>query len=162
MSLKSDQNNRYFTRRPMQIYETSRSTLHRMRNALYSFLEKIKTRILCSITSYPENSAVWDNVGNWGTAGQTTDVNKIRVMCIACWILKATDTVSEYILLITFRGENGYAKLTQCYVYTYIACLADRCLHSRKMPISMTFPDNKFSEGQSVLTRICRPSSVWE
>jgi len=37
---------------------------------------------------------------------------------------KATDIHSEYVLLIAFHGNNGYANASQCYVYTYIAHLA--------------------------------------
>jgi len=47
----------------------------------------------------------------------------IRRMRIACWIAKAADTHSEYVILITFPRKNGYANVLQCYDYTYIACL---------------------------------------
>jgi hypothetical protein len=32
--------------------------------------------------------------------GQATDNNIIRRMCIACWVTKATDTFSEYVIAI--------------------------------------------------------------
>ena len=38
----------------------------------------------------------------YGTAGQATDDKILRRMRIACWINKATDTHSEYVLLIVF------------------------------------------------------------
>ena len=36
----------------------------------------------------------------YSTAGQATDENVIQRMHCACWITKATDTHSEYIILI--------------------------------------------------------------
>ena len=38
----------------------------------------------------------------YGTAGHATDECIIRRMRIACWILEATDTHSEYVILIAF------------------------------------------------------------
>jgi len=39
-------------------------------------------------------------------------------MRFACWLTKATDTHSEYVMLSTFYGYNGYANATEYYVYT--------------------------------------------
>ena len=36
----------------------------------------------------------------YSTSGQATDGNMIQCVCIACWITKATDTHSEYVILI--------------------------------------------------------------
>jgi len=56
-------------------------------------VEKIKTHILCSIIFFPENH----------------DFNEImceniaqphRHICFACWIPKATNTNSEYVIVI--------------------------------------------------------------
>ena len=38
----------------------------------------------------------------YGTGRQATDGNIIRRMRIACWITKATDTHSEYVIVIAF------------------------------------------------------------
>jgi len=46
------------------------------------------------------------NVDKHGTAGQATDNNVIPRMCIACWITKATDTHSEYVILIVFPRQQ--------------------------------------------------------
>jgi hypothetical protein len=35
----------------------------------------------------------------------------IWVMRIACWVSKATDTSTEYVIPIVFEGENDYAKV---------------------------------------------------
>jgi hypothetical protein len=40
----------------------------------------------------------------------------IRRMRLAFWIIKFTDTHSEYIVLIVFHGNNGYANASLCYV----------------------------------------------
>ena len=34
---------------------------------------------------------------------------------------KATDTPSEYVILILFYSNLGYANVPQCYMYMYIA-----------------------------------------
>jgi hypothetical protein len=61
---------------------------------------KIKTHFLCSVTS-SENRAVyeimWENVVESDNAQMT-----ICRTCIACWIPKATDTHSEYVISIAF------------------------------------------------------------
>jgi hypothetical protein len=44
----------------------------------------------------------------YGTAGQATDDTVIRCIRIACWINKATDTLSEYVERIAFPRQNGY------------------------------------------------------
>ena len=45
-------------------------------------------------------------------------------MRIACWISKATNTHSEYVIscLLIFHSNNGCTNLSQCSVYTYITC----------------------------------------
>jgi hypothetical protein len=39
------------------------------------------------------------NVETYGRSGQATEDNVIRRMRFACWVTKATDTQSEYIIL---------------------------------------------------------------
>jgi hypothetical protein len=67
-----------------------------------NLVEKIKTRILCSVNFFSENGAVYEYVEKYGTARQATDDNIIQRMRFACWITKATDTHSEYVILIAF------------------------------------------------------------
>jgi hypothetical protein len=45
-------------------------------------------------------------VEKYGTARQATDDNIIRRMRIACWVTKATDTHSEYVILIAFPRQQ--------------------------------------------------------
>ena len=48
----------------------------------------------------------WDNVERYGTARQAIDGNIIRRMRFACEITKATDTHSEYVILIAFPRQQ--------------------------------------------------------
>jgi len=49
---------------------------------------------------YRKSWLLWDNVGKYVTARKATVNNKIRHMRISCWIAKATDTHSEYVIII--------------------------------------------------------------
>jgi hypothetical protein len=49
-------------------------------------------------------------VDKYDTDRQATDDSIIRRMRFACWITKATDTHSKYVILIAFQGNNGYAN----------------------------------------------------
>jgi hypothetical protein len=69
-------------------------------------VEKIKTHILCSINFSPKSCRLCDNVEKYGTARQATNNNIIRRMRFACWITKATDTHSEYVILIAFPRQQ--------------------------------------------------------
>jgi hypothetical protein len=54
-------------------------------------------------------------VEKYGTARQATDDNIIRRMRFACWITKATDTHSEYVILLS-QYNKAYANAPECYV----------------------------------------------
>jgi len=62
-------------------------------------------------------------VEKYHRTGQATDGDVIRHTRFACWITKATNMRSEYVILIAFHGNNGYASAPKCYVNTYNACL---------------------------------------
>ena len=49
---------------------------------------------------YRKSWLLWDNVGKYGTAREATVNNKIRHMRISCWRANATDTHSEYVIII--------------------------------------------------------------
>jgi len=87
VSLKSDKNNGYFTRRPVYIFFiTSRSFLLMMRNSSDKIREKIKTYILCTIEFFRKSCRLWDNVEEYGTDGQATNDKKILRFWSACWV----------------------------------------------------------------------------
>ena len=58
-----------------------------------------------------------------GRTRQATDDNIVQRMRFACWIKKATDILSEYVILIVFPWHNIYAKAPYSYYYTYTLCL---------------------------------------
>jgi hypothetical protein len=72
VSLKSDNNNGYFKRIPTYILTISRSVLLRMRNVSDKFEEKINTRILCRVTFFFENPAVYEVMWENSKAGEAT------------------------------------------------------------------------------------------
>jgi len=87
-----------------------------VRNVSDETVDKIKTHILCSVTCFRKSRRLWDNVEKYGTAGQSTDDNTRRRMRLACRISKATDTHSEYIILLLSWGNNGYTNSPRHYV----------------------------------------------
>jgi hypothetical protein len=63
-------------------------------------VEKIKTRILCSITISRKSCSLWDKVKNYGIPKATDD------MRFASWIAKTTDTYLEYVIHIAFPRKQ--------------------------------------------------------
>ena len=57
------------------------------------------------------------------TAGQATDDNVIRLMRVACWVLKATDIHSEHVILITFPVQQWLHECASMLRYAYVAYL---------------------------------------
>jgi hypothetical protein len=87
------------------------------------FVEKIKTHILYSITSFLKSCHLCDNVEKCCKARQATGDNIIRRMRVACWITKATDTYSECVILIAFPRQQWLRDRASVLRYTYNACL---------------------------------------
>ena len=54
---------------------------------------------------------------------QPTDDNIIRRMRIACWITTATDTHSEYVILIAFPLQPWLRERAPLLLYPHIVCL---------------------------------------
>jgi hypothetical protein len=80
----------------------SRWILLRMRNVLDKILEKLKTHILCPITYFQKSCRLWENKKQYGRVRHARYDNIIRCLRFACWIIKATDTHSEYLILTAF------------------------------------------------------------
>jgi hypothetical protein len=70
----------------------------------------------------PEYRAVYE-MKKYGTARQATDDNFIQRMRFACRITKATDTHSEYVILIAFLRQQWLHERASMSRYTYIACI---------------------------------------
>jgi hypothetical protein len=69
---------------------------------------------------------LWDNVEKYGTARHATDDNIIRRMRFACWITKATDTHSDYVILTAFPRQQWLRERASVLRYTYAAYLVLR------------------------------------
>ena len=67
---------------------------------------KIKTQVLCSKNLFQNSCRLWDDVKKYGTARQATDYNIIQRMRFACWIPKATNKHSEYVILTAFTRQQ--------------------------------------------------------
>jgi len=73
VSLKSDKNKGYFTRGPKYIFLLHLAhffvewEIFQTKN-----LQKIKTRILCSVTLFRKSCHLWENMEKYCSAGQTT------------------------------------------------------------------------------------------
>ena len=85
--------------------------------------ENQNTQFMCN-TFFP----VGDSVKKYGTTRQATDDNVIRRMRFTCWITKATDAHAEYVTLIAFHGNNGYANAPQNYVTSTLQVLSQQQL----------------------------------
>jgi hypothetical protein len=101
VSIKSDKNSAYFVRRPMYKYA---NILHN-----YSWNKK------CLRKMFRENHSVyvhcfgkwrlfWDNEEKYSRLREATDDIIPRVR-FACWIIKATKTHSEYVILLLHRNN---------------------------------------------------------
>jgi hypothetical protein len=67
-----------------------------------------------------------DNVGKRCKAGHSTDDNRTQRMRFACWITRAIDTHSEYVILSAFPLQQWLQERASVPRYMYIACL-DLC-----------------------------------
>ena len=63
------------------------------------------------------------NAEKYGRTGQATDESIIWSMLIACWIPKATETDSEYVILVALPRQYLLQEQGSFLPYTYIACL---------------------------------------
>ena len=58
-----------------------------------------------------------------GEAGEATDNNIIWSMRVACWITKATDTHSGYVIVTSFARQQWLRERASMLRYTSIASL---------------------------------------
>jgi hypothetical protein len=57
-----------------------------------------------------------------------TDDNIIGHMCFACWIVKAANTHSEYVILIALPWQQWLQERSSMLCYMYNACFAVFCI----------------------------------
>jgi len=60
---------------------------------------------------------MWKNIVEGGRPRKT-----LRRMRIACWITKATNTHTEYVILIAFPQQQWLHESAPVLLYTYIDC----------------------------------------
>jgi hypothetical protein len=72
---------------------------------------------------FQKSFRLWDNAETYGRTVQAIDDNIIWCMHCACWLPKATDTHSEYVILITYPWQQWLHEGASVLLYTYIACL---------------------------------------
>ena len=68
----------------------------------------------------------------YDTAGQAANDNTIMCMRIACWITKAADKHSEYVILIAFPRQNWLGERTSVLRHTYIACFCYPLIENKR------------------------------
>jgi len=110
----------YDVRTVMAMYHTA---LLRMRYVSdQSCRENLHTRFLCSVTPPPENRAayeiMWKNIVQPDRPQMT-----IQHMHFACWIPKATDTHSEYVIFIAFPPQQWLHEHASMLPYTHTVCI---------------------------------------
>jgi hypothetical protein len=88
---------------------------------------------------FRKSPGLWDIVEKYGRSRQATDDNIIRRMRFACWINKAIDTHSEYVIFIAFPQQQWLLERASVLRYTYIACLV---IYVRSYAPAANFPTN--------------------
>jgi len=95
-----------------------------MRNVSTRVVGKITTHILFSVTFYFNHAiykVMWKNIAELGRPQMT-----IWHMDIECWIPKATNAHSEYLILSDFPQQQWLDECTSLLSYMYISCLVKR------------------------------------
>jgi hypothetical protein len=80
---------------------------------------KIKTHIFM-LNNITKNRDVYEIVyQKYSIARKATEDNKMRRMCLACWIAVATDTLSEYVTFIAFPLQQWLGESASISRYMY-------------------------------------------
>jgi hypothetical protein len=95
--------------------------LLRVRHVSENFVEKIKKTFMLN-NFFPNSCLLWDNVDKYNRTRQAIEDNKIKRMRFLCWIIKTTNTLSEYVMLIAFPWQYCLLESTSILRYTYIVC----------------------------------------
>ena len=137
--LKSDKNSGYYTWIPLYIYDSiSLSSSYNAKSSSPNMYTKSK-HILYSVTFCPGKSyRLCDNVKIYGKARQATDDNVAWHMRFACWITKAANAQSEYVILTAFSVATLVTR-TRFSVTIYINCLSCLTIHFCFFNTSLAF-----------------------
>jgi hypothetical protein len=124
VSLKSDKNNRYFTWRPVYIFDhISLISFSGMRNISDKrCIGNQNTHFVCSNIFFPQkNRAVYEIMWK-DMVNPDRPLMTIWRMRTACWIPKATNTHSDYVIVIAFAQK----WLHECYAIRTMPVLANQ------------------------------------
>ena len=113
----------YLTCRPVYLYEnvSLNSSLE-----WWGFETKVVEKrhtFLCSLKFFPYIVPFMRKFGKYGRARQVTDAYKTERVRFACWMTKATDTHSEYVIFIVVARQQWLRERYSAWRYTYFACL---------------------------------------
>jgi hypothetical protein len=109
----------------------SRWILLRMRNVSDKSCRQKKK--LFSVTVFRNSCRLWDNVEKYDTASDATDDNMIRCMRFACWITKATDTRSEYVILNCFSTATVVTRTPLYVTFIHTLCVLFNPLKTKRI-----------------------------
>jgi len=112
------------------------SVLLRMGNVSGKNVEKIKTHISGSITFFGRTCRLWGNVEKCGRFRQATDESIVWRMRVACWITKATDTRSEYVIIIALSLQQWLRERAPILL---LSVYCQSCFHNRDLIDSLVF-----------------------
>jgi hypothetical protein len=129
ISLKSDKNNGYITRRPVCIYDSiSLNSLE-----WQMFQTNVVEKITCSIIFSRKSLSFVRYKEIYGTARQATDDNITRRMRFSCWTVKATDAHSECVICLLPlptppppHVNGGYENATLFYLMPTLSCFQNK------------------------------------
>jgi len=79
-----------------------------------------------------------DNMEIQCRAGQATDDNTIWRICIACWITNATETPSEYVILIALPLRQCLHERATMLRHSCLACLCLCLLYRNKVSVNVS------------------------
>jgi hypothetical protein len=86
-------------------------------------------------------------VEKYCTGKQAIDDNITRRLRFACWIIKATDTHSEYVIFVAFERQHLLREGTLMLRHTYFACLVRLRKVVREIKV-LVFPSSPSSFAQ--------------
>ena len=89
------------------------------------------------------------------TAGQATYDNVIRRMCIECWIIRNTDTHSEYSIPLAFARHESISTL---YLYVHcMSCVQPPCIE--QWLLREVYLQGRIEN--STLVLLCKNPTIW-
>ena len=86
---------------------------------------------------------LWDNTEKYCRAGQVTEDNIIWHMGFTCWIPKATDTHSEYVILIAFPLQQ-LLRESPSVLRLFISCIS--CLNTYIVSLRCMYVQGSFGK----------------